>query len=88
MDLGLPGAVVFYVAIVSVVAVCAAGLVRRRRDQIHPAVALAAVTLLGLHGLVDFSAQMPAVGATLALMLGVGYAQSWNTAEHGRHGDR
>lgn len=88
MDLGLPGAAVFYAAVVAVVAVCAAGLVRRRRDQVHPAVALAAVTLLGLHGLVDFSAQMPAVGATLALLLGVGYAQSWNTVEHGRSSDR
>lgn len=88
MDLGLPGAIVFYAAIVAVVAVCAAGLVRRRRDQVHPAVALAAVTLLGLHGLVDFSSQMPAVGATLALILGVGYAQSWNTVEHGRSSDR
>ncbi|WP_196242384.1 O-antigen ligase family protein [Azospirillum oleiclasticum] len=87
MDLGLPGALVFYAAIIAVAAVCAAGLVRRRRDQIHPAVALAAMTLLGLHGLVDFSAQMPAIGATLALLLGIGYAQSWNTAEHGRSAD-
>lgn len=88
MDLGLPATVLLYGSFAAVLAVCAMGLVRRRRDQIHPAVALAAATLLGLHGLVDFSAQMPAIGATLALLLGIGYAQSWNTVEHGRHGDR
>lgn len=87
MDLGLPATAILYMGFGAVLAVCLAGLVRRRRDQVHPAVALGAATLVGLHGLVDFSAQMPAIAATLALLLGVGYAQSWNTAEHGRHGD-
>ncbi|MFV3078091.1 hypothetical protein [Niveispirillum fermenti] len=60
-----------------ILARCAIGLVRRRRNQIFPAVALAATTLLGLHGVVDFSLQMPAVAATYAFLLGLGFAQSF-----------
>ncbi|HYD69837.1 O-antigen ligase family protein [Azospirillum sp.] len=83
MDLGLPAAVLMYLSLATVVAVCLHGLVRRRRDQIYPAVAVAGATLTGLHGIVDFSPQMPAVAVTLALLLGIGCAQSWRTAEGG-----
>ena len=61
------------------------GLIVRRRDGIYPAAALGAATLLGAHGLVDFSAQMPAIAAMLAMILGIGYAQSWNTADRHRN---
>lgn len=79
MDLGLPAAAALLCSIAGVVWVCLRGLRRRRRDQIYPAVAVAAATLIGLHGLVDFSAQMPAAALALAFLLGVGCAQSWNT---------
>ncbi|WP_169732770.1 O-antigen ligase family protein [Azospirillum halopraeferens] len=82
MDLGIPAAAMLYVCLAVIVAVCVRGLMRRRRDQIHPAMAIAAAALLGLHGLIDFSVQMPAIAATLALLLGIGYAQSWSTAEN------
>ncbi|WP_207459213.1 O-antigen ligase family protein [Azospirillum sp. SYSU D00513] len=81
MDLGLPAAAMMALALAVVVATCMRGLVTRRRDQIYPAIAIAAALLTGAHGLVDFSAQMPAIAVTLALLLGVGYAQSWRTAE-------
>lgn len=81
MDLGLPAVVLMCVAFVVALAACARGLLRRRRDQIYPAVAIAAATLLGVHGLVDFSVQMPAIAATLALLLGIGYAHAWRTSE-------
>jgi O-antigen ligase len=81
MDLGLPAAVLFYLSLAVVILACLRGLMRRRRDHIYPAVALSAVTLIGSHGLVDFSAQMPAVAVTLALLLGVGFAQSWGTGD-------
>lgn len=83
MDLGVPAAVLLYGSSAVVLGVCARGLIRRRRDRVYPAVAISAATLLAAHGVVDFSVQMPAIAATLALLLGVGYAQSWNTAEHG-----
>lgn len=77
MDLGLPGATLFLLAPAVAAGLCLAGLLRRRRDQIHPAAALAAAALLAVHGLVDFSTAMPAIGALLAYLLGVGVAQSW-----------
>ncbi|PWC52986.1 O-antigen ligase family protein [Azospirillum sp. TSO22-1] len=83
MDLGLPAAALFCLSLAIVLAVCARGLVSRRRDQMYPALAIAGAALIGLHGMVDFSAQMPAVALTLALLLGVGFAQSWRTAEGG-----
>jgi len=81
MDLGLPAAGLLYFAWAAALFVCLRGLVRRRRDQIHPSVALAAATLVAAHGAVDFSIQMPAVAVTTMLLLGVGYAQSWRTDE-------
>ncbi len=81
-DLGLPATLALYFALAWVVLACAAGLTRRRRDQVYPAVALASAILLGVHGLVDFSVQMPAVAVTLALLLGIGFAQSFSTAAH------
>jgi O-antigen ligase len=83
MDLGLPATVLLYVALAVILGGCVRGLLRRRRDQIYPAVAITAATLLGTHGIVDFSVQMPAIAATLALLLGIGYAHSWRSAEMG-----
>lgn len=79
MELGLPAAITFYLSLAAILGSCARGLRRRRRDHVYPAVALAAATLLGAHGLIDFSAQIPAVALTLALLLGVGFAQSWSS---------
>lgn len=81
MDLGLPAAVLLYIAFLTILGICLRGLLRRRRDQIYPATALAVAVLLGLHGLVDFSAQMPAIAVTLAFLLGLGFAQSWRTSD-------
>ena len=79
LGLGVPAAAALILAIASGAAYCAAGVRRRRRDAIYPAVGLAAAVLVGIHSAVDFSLQIPAVGATFALILGVGCAQSWST---------
>lgn len=79
MDVGLPAAIAFYASCALILGSCIRGLYRRRRDHVYPAVAIAAVTLVGAHGLIDFSAQIPAVAVTLALLLGVGFAQSWSS---------
>ncbi|HYD29485.1 MAG TPA: O-antigen ligase family protein, partial [Azospirillaceae bacterium] len=81
MDLGLPAAALLGLSLLAVVWACLRGIVQRRRDQIYPAAAVAAAVLIGAHDLVDFSAQMPAVAVTLALLLGVGFAQSRRTAD-------
>ena len=78
MDLGVPAALLLYASFGAILAACILALGRRRRDQVYPAVALAAAATLGLHGLVDFSVQIPAVAASLAFLLGLGYAQSWS----------
>lgn len=84
MDLGLPATAALYGAFGVIVAACVRGVFKRRRDQVYPAVALAAAVLLAAHGVVDFSAQMPAIAVTLALLLGVGYAQSWSSRDGAR----
>lgn len=81
MDLGLPAAALLYGAVAVVLWGCGHALLTRRRDQVYPAVAIAAAVLLGIHGLIDFSVQMPSIAATLALLLGIGYAQTWRTSE-------
>lgn len=84
MDLGLPAALALLSSIILLAALCLRGLRARRRNQIYPALSLAALSLLGVHGLVDFSPQIPAIAATLAFLLGLGYAQSWPTDETGQ----
>jgi O-antigen ligase len=84
MDLGLPATALLYLSLTVVILTCLRGLLRRRRDHIYPAVALSAATLIGGHGVVDFSAQMPAIAVTLALLLGVGFAQSWGSSDDGQ----
>lgn len=86
LDLGLPGAGLFFGSIAVVLAVCLRGLVVRRRDHIYPALAVAVAVLEGCHSLFDFSAQMPAVAMTLSLLLGIGYAQSWPSSERASSG--
>jgi O-antigen ligase len=55
---------------------CFRGALKRRRDA-TPAIVAAAVSLLvGVHALVDFSAQMEAIALTFMVILGAGVAQS------------
>ncbi len=81
MELGIVATLLLYAAVLVILARCASGLYRRRRGQIYPAVALATTTLLGLHGFIDFSLQMPAIAATYAFLLGLGFAQSFPSGD-------
>jgi O-antigen ligase len=80
-DLGLPASLFLIAAILAIAVACLAGVYRRRRDVVYPALAVAAAVLVGAHALVDFSLQMPAVAAFLAFLLGLGYSQSWTSAD-------
>lgn len=77
LEIGAVATLLLYASVGAVLLTCLAGLRQRRRDQIYPAVTLAVATLLILHGLVDFSLQMPAIAATFAFILGLGLAQSF-----------
>lgn len=83
-DAGLPALLVLLAVIGFIAFACFAGIRTRRQDAGFPAAGLAATVLVGLHALVDFSLQIPAVAALYALILGVGYAQAFPTGG-GRH---
>ncbi len=81
MDLGIPAAFLFFLSLGIIYWRLAYALVARRRDQLFPATALAIAVLIGVHGFVDFSAQMPAIAMTFAMLLGIGYAHTWRTSD-------
>ncbi len=81
MDLGVPATAAFYLMLLGAVGLCLRGLVKRRRSRLPPAAALSATVLLLFHGIVDFSAQMPAIAMIYAALLGFGCAQAWNSGE-------
>jgi O-antigen ligase len=71
MELGWPAAAALYAGIGLLVVRCLHG-----RSAIYPPVLAACSVLVGVHALVDFSLEMPAVAATYALLLGAGCAQA------------
>lgn len=75
-ELGLPAAGALVLALLLVAWRLRRGTQVRRRMRPAPAFALAALAAGGLHSLVDFSLQMPATTALLAMILGVGWTQS------------
>jgi len=83
-DVGVPALLVLLAVYAWILLACFAGIRVRQQDAGYPAIALAAGTLVGLHALVDFSIQIPAVAALFALILGVGYGQAFPTGG-GRH---
>lgn len=75
-ELGLPAALALVLALALIAAGVLAGLARRRRLRPVLVFALAVLMAGGLHALVDFSLQMPANAALLALILGAAWALS------------
>jgi O-antigen ligase len=78
-DLGLPAGLAFIAAPILLAGTCFAGCMRRRRDRVYPAVGFAASVVVGLHALVEFSLQVPAIAIAYAALLGMGVVQSWRT---------
>ena len=76
LELGLPAALALNLAILWLAAICFRGVRERRRDRAYPALGVAATLLVGLHALVDFSLQIPAVAVLYAFMMGLAIAQS------------
>lgn len=83
-DAGIPALLLLIAVYAWIVGACLRGIRVRRQDAIYPALGLAVGALVGLHALVDFSVQIPAVAALFAMLLGVGYAQAFPTGG-GRH---
>ncbi len=74
--LGLPLAIAWVVGFALLVYQCARGALTRHRRRIYAVTAVAASVLVGVHSFFDFSLQIPADSVTLAVILGVGLAQS------------
>ncbi|WP_417518349.1 O-antigen ligase family protein [Minwuia sp.] len=83
-DAGIPALILLLVLYAGVLLACFRGIRARQQDAGYPGIALAAGALVGLHALVDFSVQIPAVACLFALLLGVGYSQAFPTGG-GRH---
>ena len=78
-ELGYIGFALLMAALAWILGRVALGLARRRRDLVFPSLVLGSAVLVGVHNLVDFSIQMPAIAVAWSALLGVGYAQSWGT---------
>ncbi|HLJ20638.1 MAG TPA: O-antigen ligase family protein, partial [Stellaceae bacterium] len=81
LELGIPAALLLLSAPAVLLFTCVRGVIRRRRDAIIPAIGSAATVLVGLHSLIDFSLQIPAVATSFYLLLGAGVAQSYSSSE-------
>lgn len=76
LELGLPAALALNIAILLIASVAYRGVRERKRHKSFPALGVAATLLVGLHALVDFSLQIPAVAVLYAFMMGLAAAQS------------
>lgn len=81
VELGLPAAAALLGAVVLIGVSCFRGIERRHRDQVFPALGVAVVTLVAIHGLVDSPLYLPANAVTFSFLLGLAYAQAWSSAE-------
>jgi O-antigen ligase len=80
-EMGLPAALLFYLALALIGLRLLRGVLTRHRNRSVVATALACFLLAAFHALFDFSLQMPALAAFFAWILGIGYAQSFPSAE-------
>jgi hypothetical protein len=78
-ELGVPAAIMLFAALAGLVVTCGRGVKRRHRDWVYPAVGVAASVLVGVHAIVDFSLQLPAVAMLYALVMGLACAQSYSS---------
>lgn len=76
LDLGLPAAAAMLLALAWIVGLCLRELRARRRGAIMPCIAVAVTVQLGLHSMVDFSMQVPAVMVSYMILLACGLARA------------
>ncbi len=76
LELGIPAAAALFGVFIGFLALTFHGVRTRRRSVLYPSIGFAATVLVGLHSLVDFSLQIPAVAITYSLLMGAACAQS------------
>ncbi len=75
-ELGIPAAVAVVLAVLLLAGTTALAALRRRQNWELPAAAAAVVLAGGVHSLVDFSLQIPAIVLMMLMILALGFAQS------------
>ena len=80
-ELGIPAALALFAALGGLAVTCLRGVRRRHRDWVYPALGVAASVLVGVHALMDFSLQIPAVAILYACIMGIGCAQAGSRRE-------
>jgi O-antigen ligase len=80
-EIGVPATLLWFVALFALGWRMVIGIRTRRQGQIYPLFALAVGAQAASHALVDFSFQIPANAALLAVVLAIGTAQSFRSRE-------
>lgn len=76
LELGIPAAMLLNLSLLLLAWEALQGVRRRKREKLLPAIGLAASLLVGLHSLVDFSLQIPAVTMLYAYIMGLAVSQA------------
>lgn len=79
LELGIPATLLLLLALAMIAVIALRGLRVRRRGQMFPMLGLAALTTVGVHSLVDFSLEIPAVAVAFSGLAGVCCAQSFRS---------
>lgn len=79
VELGVLAAGAWVLAVGLLARCCLMAVLRHRRAQVLPAAALASCATVAVHGLADFSVQIPAVAIAFSMLLAVGVAQSFSS---------
>jgi len=82
-ELGWPTAILFFSIFLVFAVTLISGIYKRRRQRLLPMLGLSLLLLSGLHAIVDFSHQIPAVAVSFAWLIGTCIAQSYSSANAG-----
>lgn len=78
-ELGIPAAVLLFGSIGIIFVLCLKGALTRNKHESYPLLAVGATFSIGAHSLVDFGMQIPAIAATYACILGLGFSQCFSS---------
>jgi len=78
-ELGVPAGLLLLALPIILGLVYMVGIRTRKRDTQLPALGLAALSLVGVHALFDFSLQLPAVAMTFTALAALAWAQSFSS---------
>lgn len=84
MTLGIPGGLLLWFIAIWALTRSFAGVRQNRHESIYAAIAASTCTLVMVHSMVDFTAQIQGVVLPLTTLIGVGLAQSWPRSGYGR----